>query len=278
MNKYRTEREVLCFRLSNFCNLNCLGCLSQSSPKNKHIPIDIERIEAIFERFKYIGVKKISYSGGEPLLVNELNQILEIGHRLGFSQILTTNGTISPRNKISINLLEYLKISLWGDAIFYKKNSNLSLYVQILKTIVDSLSDNFKIGLNIIVTSDLINRIEPFIFNLLKTYPELDNILLQSYLPMSDSDIWALTKQNKEYIADFVTHLNKNCKSNIKFLDLTTMDQYYIVVDEFGDIELQGKYSTNKSIIANLSEISNIDLSRLLNKMWSKKYNSSVFI
>lgn len=80
------------------CNLNCLHCYASSvdSPKNELSTIESKRLLeqiASIEEFRMIVI-----TGGEPLLRNDIFELIEYAGKLGFRIVFSTNGTLlTPR-------------------------------------------------------------------------------------------------------------------------------------------------------------------------------------
>lgn len=76
--------------LSTACNNNCLYCYQL---KAKSSSVDIEKIIKQIHDLKKQGFSKIEFNGGEPTLLNELPEIVQLAKKLNFSGIsLSTNG------------------------------------------------------------------------------------------------------------------------------------------------------------------------------------------
>ena len=77
----------------NHCNLQCPICFSNSPGKPQEIP-SLTQIEAMLQRIlDSAGACPIQISGGEPLLRNDLPQIIARARQLGFDHIqVNTNG------------------------------------------------------------------------------------------------------------------------------------------------------------------------------------------
>jgi hypothetical protein len=104
--------RVVCWRLSRRCNRACAFCLSTSGPRFDDPGHDPHRI---MRRLVELGVEKISYSGGEPLMYAELPALVDAGEELGVAQSLTTNGDLLETVIPSwFGLLEHVKLSFYG--------------------------------------------------------------------------------------------------------------------------------------------------------------------
>ena len=94
MDKY--ERPILSLRitLTNRCNVNCLYCHHDGMVKSKD-EMTADELYTICKIAKKIGVRKIRLSGGEPLLKNDIVEIVERIASLDFKDIsMTTNGIL----------------------------------------------------------------------------------------------------------------------------------------------------------------------------------------
>ena len=94
LDKY--ERPIISLRitLTNRCNVNCLYCHHDGMVKSKD-EMTADELYTICKLAKKLGVKKIRLSGGEPLLKNDIVEIVERIASLGFKDIsMTTNGIL----------------------------------------------------------------------------------------------------------------------------------------------------------------------------------------
>ena len=94
LDKY--ERPILSLRitLTNRCNVNCLYCHHDGMVKSKD-EMTADELYTICKIAKKIGVRKIRLSGGEPLLKNDIVEIVEKIASLDFKDIsMTTNGIV----------------------------------------------------------------------------------------------------------------------------------------------------------------------------------------
>lgn len=114
--KDKYERPILSLRISitNRCNVNCLYCHHDGmlSTTNEMTSDEIYKICKIA---KDIGVRKIRLSGGEPLLRNDIVEIISKIASLEFNDIsITTNGTLLEKyaHKLKKAGLDRVNVSL----------------------------------------------------------------------------------------------------------------------------------------------------------------------
>src|SRR3990172_3267967 len=128
--RHTSTNRIVCWRFTRRCNRTCPFCLSNSGPHilNPHR----DPVHSI-RRLKELGVEKVSYSGGEPLLDSRLTRTLREGHELGLLQILVTNGDILSEKCCNwLSLLEYLKLSFYGGQSLHDKIMGSGHYEQLM--------------------------------------------------------------------------------------------------------------------------------------------------
>jgi len=83
------------FNLTNRCNLECDYCYASANERFEEIK-ELKRKEIfnLFKEFSEIGVLKVSFSGGEPLLRKDIKEIILLSKDFPFTTILLTNGTL----------------------------------------------------------------------------------------------------------------------------------------------------------------------------------------
>lgn len=90
--------------ITNQCNFNCSTCYNRSGLNTKRKELSLEQIEDIINIFIAYGLKRFLFSGGEPTLHSEFEEILDLVDK--YPQItfgIVTNGT-----NLNIKLLEII--------------------------------------------------------------------------------------------------------------------------------------------------------------------------
>ena len=82
--------------ISNICNLNCAFCPGTKRPKHA---MDTAEFTALAKKLRPYSDYLYFHLMGEPLLHSRLGEFLRIAGELGFRVILTTNGTLLPRQQ-----------------------------------------------------------------------------------------------------------------------------------------------------------------------------------
>jgi len=89
------RKPVLCnYYVTYRCNASCSFCDIWEKPSPY---ISLENVEKNLKDLKKLGVKVLDFTGGEALLHQKIDQILQIAKDLGFITTLTTNGLLYPK-------------------------------------------------------------------------------------------------------------------------------------------------------------------------------------
>ncbi len=179
--KDKYERPILSLRitLTNRCNVNCIYCHhdGMKSSKNEMTPDEIMKI---CEIAKKLGVIKIRLSGGEPLIRNDIVEIISKISKIGFEDIsLTTNGILLEKyaqqlknaglNRVNISL-DTLNSTTYK--IITKKDYLESAKKGILKSVEIGLNP---VKINMVVMKDINEHEIKDMFNFCRD----NNIVLQ---------------------------------------------------------------------------------------------------
>ncbi len=89
------QHPVLCnYYVTYRCNATCSFCDIWEKPSPY---ITLENAEANMQQLRKLGVKVIDFTGGEPLLHRQIDQLLALAKKYGFITTLTTNGLLYPK-------------------------------------------------------------------------------------------------------------------------------------------------------------------------------------
>ncbi|MFW5952578.1 MAG: GTP 3',8-cyclase MoaA [Candidatus Natronoplasma sp.] len=94
-------RDVTNLRISltQECNLRCFYCHNEGEEQGlQNTSLRLVEIKRLLETASELGMYKVKYSGGEPLLHPEIEKIIEYSSDLMEDVSLTTNGVLLDRN------------------------------------------------------------------------------------------------------------------------------------------------------------------------------------
>lgn len=109
--------ETIYIHLTRKCNLHCKYCYNDSGIAGQ-TELSTQQFSTFIDDLKSIDVKKIVFTGGEPLLRDD---IFELAHKVRSTKknvllSISTNGTLITRNssKMLVNLFDEVRVSIDG--------------------------------------------------------------------------------------------------------------------------------------------------------------------
>jgi MoaA/NifB/PqqE/SkfB family radical SAM enzyme len=81
--------------LTNRCNLSCGHCYDERHAATGNLPLVV--IDRVLDEGKQCGIDHLSFTGGEPTLHPQFDEIVRRLCRAGYTFSLVTNGTLFPR-------------------------------------------------------------------------------------------------------------------------------------------------------------------------------------
>lgn len=101
------------------CNMDCIGCYSRTSLRNHRKDMTLDEIKEVLNQFKEHGIHRVVISGGEPMLRQDIAQIVSHGKKLGFEMAMISNGSFLIPSE-TMRELDYLSFSV--DVMSKKQN------------------------------------------------------------------------------------------------------------------------------------------------------------
>ena len=162
-DKFNREIDYLRISLTEACNLRCIYCMPEGEVCFKNYKgLTDKEIKYLIDIFGDIGLKKIRFTGGEPLLRKNIVELVSKAKEKEIGKIaLTTNGVLLPKylddlinaglNEINISLDSlneevFRKITRGGNLITVvdsiKRAVNKGIKVKINAVIVKGINDN----------------------------------------------------------------------------------------------------------------------------------------
>ena len=168
--KDRFGRSVTGLRISvtGDCNLNCFYCHREGCPANSQ-EMTAEEIRKIVELAAEFGVRKIKLTGGEPLLREDIIEVVRASAMPKIKDVsMTTNGTLLTKaaRELADAGLNRINISLDTlDETTYKKITGKRLLRDVLEGIDAAIEAGLKpVKLNMVLLADVNeHEVEPMI-------------------------------------------------------------------------------------------------------------------
>lgn len=112
--KIHSRLSSLFISLTRACNLRCPYCYAYGGDPSPE-QMDAIRIVSLMDEARALGVERITFTGGEPLLYPDLFLLAEKGKKQGIEMELITNGTlIQEGNADELGLFDMVVVTLDG--------------------------------------------------------------------------------------------------------------------------------------------------------------------
>lgn len=111
------KKPVVVWNMTRRCNLHCVHCYSSSSESLAENELRTEEARGMIEDLARFGCPVLLFSGGEPLIRDDLPELAAWAIRQGMRAVISTNGTLIDRDKAEVFKklgLSYVGISLDG--------------------------------------------------------------------------------------------------------------------------------------------------------------------
>lgn len=145
------------FQVTNHCTLHCKYC-NLWQTKTKELSTQ-EIIDIIGELLK-LGTKRISFSGGEPLLRTDIGEIITYCKKNYIYPEMNSNGTLVPERIEVIKKVAFLKLSLDGPEDVHDATRGKGSYQKVIKAADAAFENKISFGFACTLTKYNINSLD----------------------------------------------------------------------------------------------------------------------
>lgn len=139
------------------CNFQCKFC-GRRLKKSEEMTTD--EIKKCMKEFKKLGTKFWGFNGGEPLLRNDIGELITHAKNMGFKCNLATNGWLIPQKINEIKNIDLVEISIDGDKEIHNKIRGKETYERVIKTLTILKQHNIKILIDTVITNLNIDKLK----------------------------------------------------------------------------------------------------------------------
>jgi 12,18-didecarboxysiroheme deacetylase len=113
----KDKRPVVVWNVTQRCNLKCVHCYSNSNNILYGDELTTKEGKRLLSDLSLFGAPVILFSGGEPLMREDLTELAQFAVDLGMRAVISTNGTLLTKKQVDIFKrigLSYVGVSLDG--------------------------------------------------------------------------------------------------------------------------------------------------------------------
>lgn len=160
---------VVVYNCTSRCNLKCLHCYSSSDSNLSDSELTTAEAKRLLSQLAEINCSVLLFSGGEPLLRDDLFQLLAEARRLNLRTVLSTNGTLidfDAAKRLAELTVAYVGVSLDGDEQFHDKfRGSTGSFKAALAGIENCKKAGIKTGLRFTITKANADQV-PILFDI----------------------------------------------------------------------------------------------------------------
>ena len=167
----RDKKPVVVWNTTRRCNLRCVHCYSSSQNVKYSDELTTEQGKGLIDDLASFGAPVLLLSGGEPLLREDLPELLKHAVGRGMRAVISTNGTMITREKARIFGkigLSYVGVSLDGmQKIHDQFRGADGAFEKAMQGIRNCIDEGIKVGIRFTITGKNQGEV-PEIFDLIE--------------------------------------------------------------------------------------------------------------
>ena len=170
-NLLTLKKPIVVWNITNRCNLNCIHCYANANQYTNTNDFSTEEAKKTIDELSLFNIPVLLFSGGEPLLRNDIHELISYTVSKGIRAVLSTNGTLITKEcakKLKKSNITYAGISLDGIPERHNKfRGSNSAFGDTLSGIRACIDSGIKVGLRFTICKDNYHDI-PYIFDLME--------------------------------------------------------------------------------------------------------------
>lgn len=138
------------------CNLNCTFCKRKGTVLKE---LSLEKAKQIMEWFRNMGTIIWVFNGGEPLLKDGIEKLIEYSKELDFYTCLITNGTLIKSKIKAIKNIDYINVSIDGDRLINDRIRGAGTYEKTLEGLKILSDHKIKTTIMTVINKDNVSNL-----------------------------------------------------------------------------------------------------------------------
>ena len=145
------------YSLLNACNASCAYC---NSPRRHDAPLDTATHYKLLAEFARLGAVRLKFLGGEPLLRDDIGELVAETRRLGMRAAMVTNGFLIVEKFEVIKQLNELIISIDGREAAHDRQRGHGTWKRVMAAIEACAAEKVEFFLSAVVTRQSATEID----------------------------------------------------------------------------------------------------------------------
>ena len=138
----------VCWQITTKCNLNCKYCISNSGDNGEY-GLTTEKAIEVIEQLGKLGINRLDFTGGEPLLRKDLKELIICAKQNKISTIVTTNTVMLNDENIEwLKLADLVQVSIDGPEKVHNEQRGAIVYKKVIENVIRLKEEKCKVRLN----------------------------------------------------------------------------------------------------------------------------------
>lgn len=138
------------FIINYRCNFRCKYC---DSYNRKDKEMTTQQIFKMIDEFSKMGTKRLGITGGEPLLRQDIGEIIDYAKKRGIKTTITTNGSLVPNKIKELKNLDLLLVSFDGPKEVHERYRMPESYDKAINAIKIAKQHGLKVWTTTVITN-----------------------------------------------------------------------------------------------------------------------------
>jgi len=228
----KDKKPVVVWNMTKRCNLRCIHCYARAEEEGyRGNELTTDEGKTLIDDLALFGAPVILFSGGEPLLREDLPELIDYAVKKGLRAVISTNGTLITEEKartFSEYSLSYIGVSLDGigqvhDAFRGRKGA----FDMAMEGIRNAKKSGIKVGLRFTINKRNYREI-PGIFDLLEK-EGIDRVCFYHLVyagrgsNLMDED---LTHEQQREVVDYIMDRTREFFDRGRQIEVLTVDNH----------------------------------------------------
>ncbi len=181
------------------CNFTCDYC---DVWRFKEKEMATKEVISMIDEFTSLGMKRFSFNGGEPLLRDDLGELISHCRSRGVFTTMFSNGSLVAKNTSKLKDLDILVVSLDGPAEVHDRQRMAKTHAKVIEGIKAAKASGLNVWTNTVMTRDNLDYLPDLVENARTLGVKMIFQPVLSYSHSSDqSRITGLSSGNSDYAA-----------------------------------------------------------------------------
>jgi MoaA/NifB/PqqE/SkfB family radical SAM enzyme len=213
------------WQLTNRCTSRCKYC---NVWKTKSYELTTKQIFNIIDELSKMGTQRISFSGGDPMLRQDIGKIIDYCSKKGISTSMNSSGNLIKERINDLKNLDLLKLSLDGPKEIHDSNRCKGSYSKVIEAVETAKKNNLRFTFATTLTKFNINQID-FLLNKGKEYNTVVAFqpLKVLYMGIKMQEINEISPSRRDF-KKVIKRLIKEKKKGNKNIRNSIRELYYI--------------------------------------------------